>query len=269
MSDHCANDTPITAWADVLSALETYTRFPGVKPPAVQVYRKTASTQEIARQHNNWFVALADEQSAGRGRLGRAWIAPPGSAVLMSLRWPCLVQQNTLDTTAYRIAVAVAKAAECFMGKTKNAQVRIKWPNDILVDGKKLAGILIERHDDAAIIGIGFNVGLTRADTKGLDNALAQRITSLAMLGCVADRLRVAAELIGQCYSQLASPHENLILDEWRCRSKLGYEQTFCNDGETITGTVIDLDPAQGLIVRRESGEAVFLPAATTSVVSN
>ncbi|XAL99256.1 biotin--[acetyl-CoA-carboxylase] ligase [Phycisphaeraceae bacterium D3-23] len=260
-------DTPITAWADVLSAAETYKRFPEVSPPAVHIYRRTASTQDIARQHAGaWSAALADEQTAGRGRLGRTWVAPPASAVLMSLAWPGLSNRQPLDALTYRVAVAVAKTAERFMDSDAG-RVRIKWPNDILVDGRKLAGILIERDINAAIIGIGLNVHLTETDTAMLPPELANRITSLAMHGHDVDRLHVAAELIGQCGMHLATGDDTGMLDEWRSRSPLGYDARFQCDGETIAGTVIDLDPALGLIVRRDSGEIVHLPAVTTSVL--
>lgn len=265
MSDHAITQTSITAWADHLEATTSYP--PGVPAPGVKVYRQTASTQDIARRHaGEWLVALAEEQTAGRGRLGRAWVAPPGTAVLMSLAWPGVGAKDTLDTIAYRIAVAVAKSAEPLLSGTPH-RIAIKWPNDILVDGRKLAGILIERAGDAAIIGIGFNVTLDTHDLSGLPDELAARVTSLTMLGRPTDRLRVAAALIGQCYLHLDSPHETLLLDEWRRRSPLGYDARFRCDGEDIAGTVIDLDPALGLIVRRDSGEIVHLPAATTTVL--
>mgnify|MGYP001953659492 FL=1 len=87
------------------------------------------------------------------------------------------------------------------------------------------------------------------------------------MLGRPTDRLPVAAELIGRCYTHLSSPHEEMLLEEWRCRSPLGYDARFRSGGEEIAGNVIDLDPNLGLIIRRDSGEIVHLPAATTTVL--
>ncbi len=233
----------------------------------VRVYRQTPSTQDIARQHKGgWFVALADEQTAGRGRLGRAWVAPPGSAVLMSMHWPCHIEDKSLDTIAHRVAVAAAETAERFLAGT-NHRVRIKWPNDILVDGRKLAGILIERADAAAVIGIGFNVTLKPEELADLPDELARRVTSLAILGRPTDRLAVAAALIARCYDRLTNAHEKVLLDEWRARSPLGYHARFRSGGIQVAGTVIDLDPTLGLIVRRDTGEIVHLPAATTTVL--
>lgn len=267
MSADEKHQTPITQWADRLTTTGENIPLQSSQTPEVRVYRQTASTQDLARRHTGrWFVALADEQTAGRGRLGRAWVAPPGSAVLMSMRWPCLIESSSLDTIVYRVAVAVAESAERFL-KGSGHKVRIKWPNDILVDGRKLAGILIERADGAAIIGIGFNVTLTEHDLAGLPVDLAGKVTSLAMLDRPTDRLAVAADLIGRCYTRLTCTHDPLLLDEWRARSPLGYEARFRSDGVEIDGTVIDLDPALGLIVRRDTGEIVHLPAATTTVL--
>lgn len=260
-------DTPITQWADALESAAMYAPYLGVTPPTVRVYQQTKSTQDIARQQSGrWSVVLANEQTAGRGRLGRAWVAPPGSGVLMSLAWPGLADRGTLDAIAYRVAVAVAQTAEHFLGPDAG-RVRIKWPNDILVDGKKLAGILIERHDTAAIIGIGFNVALDQSQLAGLPKDVAKRITSLSILRHPADRLRVAADLIARCHVNLSSSDTRGLLDAWRSRSPLGYEARFKSQGQRIVGTVIDLDPAFGLIVRRDTGELIHLPAATTSVI--
>lgn len=253
--------TDIACWADYLESPAAYDDTP---PPRVQVYRKTASTQDLARRHaGTWYAALADEQSAGRGRLGRPWTAPPGSCVLLSLAWPQTGQADTLDSAWYRVALAVAETAERFLGSDAG-RVRIKWPNDIVIEERKLAGILIERAGPAMIIGIGFNVELW---PQQVPSDLAERVTSLAMLGHPVDRLTVAADLIGRCHRLLSSPHRRLLLDEWRLRSRLGYDAQFINRGEVIAGTVLDLDPDAGLIVRRNTGEIVTLPAATTTTV--
>lgn len=99
-------------------------------------------------------VAAADEQTAGRGRLGRDWVAPPGSSVLASI--------------ALRPAVPTEKLAElslvagraCSRALTAVADVipEVKWPNDVLIGGRKVAGILAEAHEGRVVLGIGINV---------------------------------------------------------------------------------------------------------------
>jgi len=272
VSENRPIETPLGEWHDGLLAIQHQRQPRGVtwdEATPVHIFRQTASTQEVARRHNGrQFAVIADEQTAGRGRLGRAWVAPPGTAVLMSLHWPHLdrLSDGNLDMIAYRVAVAVAQTAERFLGDDRD-RVRIKWPNDILVDGRKLAGILVERDDSAAIIGIGFNVWTDARHLADLPADLADRITSLNLLGHPTDRMQVAGELIVRCQDRLADPDEAGLLDAWRVRSPLGYDARFRSDGEDIAGTVIDLDPALGLIVRRDTGEIVHLPAATTTVV--
>lgn len=156
--------------------------------------------------------------------------------------------------------VAVAMAVEALL---PNIAVRLKWPNDVMIDGYKLSGILIEVAQGAFIIGIGLNV--THESITG--PALADIATCLQDHGFKADRLRVIEQIMVEIDKALRLVDSNLMLDEWRTRAALGQTQTFEQAGQRITGEVMDLDPDHGLIVRRDTGEIVTLPAATTSVV--
>jgi BirA family biotin operon repressor/biotin-[acetyl-CoA-carboxylase] ligase len=101
-------------------------------------------------------VAVADEQTAGRGRLGRAWVAPPGGSLLASV-----LLRPTLPLDAwhlYTVSAALA-AADALHRSTGGCLVtRVKWPNDLVVDGAKLAGVLAEAAGDALVVGIGVNL---------------------------------------------------------------------------------------------------------------
>ncbi|WP_221565165.1 biotin--[acetyl-CoA-carboxylase] ligase [Alkalihalobacillus sp. TS-13] len=123
-----------------------------------------ASTQEIAHQHalkgaHEGSIVIADEQTSGRGRLGRAWHSPKGSGVWMSvILRPKIPPQKTPQLTLLA-AVSVVQGIEEVTG----VDAQIKWPNDILIDGKKVVGILTELQAEAdrvnsVIIGIGINV---------------------------------------------------------------------------------------------------------------
>jgi BirA family biotin operon repressor/biotin-[acetyl-CoA-carboxylase] ligase len=99
-------------------------------------------------------VLVAGHQTAGRGRLGRAWEAPPAVNLLVSILFRD-VPEPAIDLT-HRVAVAAVDAAATVAG----VHARLKWPNDVLVDGRKLAGILAQRgHDGAVVVGMGLNVG--------------------------------------------------------------------------------------------------------------
>lgn len=106
------------------------------------------STNKTAVNYPVYSVISADTQTAGRGRYGRFWNSPIGN-LYMSIVLPDRVDQTPY--MAFVVAVAVAKALKSF-------PIQIKWPNDILLDGQKLAGILLEKIDDKLIIGIGVNV---------------------------------------------------------------------------------------------------------------
>ena len=104
-------------------------------------------------------IAVADHQSAGRGRLGRSWEAPPGTSLLCSvlLKPPPERDPRELSLVA---GVAVADALEMTIGLS----VQIKWPNDVMLRRRKVAGILAELREGAVVLGIGINVNQTRVD---------------------------------------------------------------------------------------------------------
>lgn len=273
-------------WADLLET---------VAPQAI-VYGRTASTQDIARQlfeargsRADGLVVAAHEQTHGRGRLGRTWSAPPGSAATFSR--VCILNPSppggeaqrgaqdhdqpspdpspggrgiaapTTDRVTLAASIAVARAIEPLLGRP----VHIKWPNDVWVEGRKIAGILVETSQakgaTAAIVGIGINVAMT-ADQLPVDNA-----TSFAVLGVGADRLLVMAQAVEQLAIALSAEPDEL-LDEWRRRSLLlHHDAEFQHDNRTVRGQVVDLDPIDGLIVQTSDGTLIHLPSATTTVL--
>ncbi len=242
---------------------------------SVEVYQTTASTQDrVKAQANQSVVIFADEQTAGRGRLGRQWLAPKGVGLLFSMTHKLPRDRpDSIDRVSFLTAVALAQAIERITG---HGPVQIRWPNDIYVNQRKLAGILVETvqprgaANATAVIGIGINVGLTRDHLAEMPAELRSRVTSFAMLGWPIDRLHIAEKVIAQIDRNLHSPDVSSLVDEWRSRN-LHREQTLKlkSNGQTISGTVIDLDPDHGLIVRRDTGEIVHLPAATTSVLDS
>ena len=136
--------------------------------------RETASTNILARAGRAGDVFTADFQSSGRGRLDHKWISPPGQNLMMSVVVDVAgVEPQEAATLPLAVGLALVEALSPFIGG-----LRIKWPNDILVNGRKLAGILCERNVDAAIVGIGVNVRQTVFAPE-----IADRATSLALLG--------------------------------------------------------------------------------------
>jgi BirA family biotin operon repressor/biotin-[acetyl-CoA-carboxylase] ligase len=273
--------TGLSAWRDYLAWA---CPLPG-RQRLAEVYHQVASTQDAARRligaHGvaaDGALAIADEQTAGRGRLGRRWVAPPGACVLVS-RGVVAEAAAPLspDRLAMAAAVAVAAAVEAVTAPSP-IPVGIKWPNDLLIDGRKLAGILVEamtvthpRHGPlrAAIIGVGVNVNLSLDQLLNAPAELRQRVTSLAMLGRPVDRLLVLAEIVRQLDAWLGECDLPRLLQAWRRRSvTLGRRIVVTHNGDTLAGQVIDVDLAAGLILRTDAGQVVVLPAATTAVVA-
>ena len=140
---------------------------------------ETASTNLDARAGRHGDVFTADYQTAGRGRLDHKWLSPPGTNLMMSvvLSVEGLVPEH-VSTLPLVAGLAVCKAVASLIPHPSSLIPLLKWPNDVLLNGKKLAGILCERNGDAVIVGIGVNVGQTEFDKE-----ISDRATSLALNG--------------------------------------------------------------------------------------
>lgn len=261
---HCLVRSDLTVWVDFLEHALAHDGF----PRRVEVYRRTASTQDIARRRADAPIAVfADEQTAGRGRLGRRWIAPAGSSLLLSLSHPLDEGRgDSADRLTFVTAVAVAQTVERLAGREL---VQIKWPNDVVAEGRKVAGILVEvvqtARGRAAVIGVGLNVEPLDASAP---DEVRRRATSMRQLGSLHDRLAIPADLLPRIDALLATRRDDQLLDEWRQRNLMRSQRVrLRSDGRVVEGEVIDLDPELGLLVRRDSGEIVHLPAAKTTVI--
>jgi BirA family biotin operon repressor/biotin-[acetyl-CoA-carboxylase] ligase len=208
--------------------------------------RATSSTNDRARAlaaagapHGT--LVTATEQTAGRGRQGRTWAAPPGRALL------CSVLLRDYDPLLpLRAGLAVADLA--------GDAALVKWPNDVLLDGRKLAGILVEARpqDGWAVLGIGVNVAVDLAD---LPPEVRERA---ATLGRAPGELeRTLAELLRALEARLAEPPA-ATLAALRARDALRGRPVRWADGE---GTGAGIDDAGALLVRLAGGELRTLDA--------
>jgi len=113
-------------------------------------------------------LCIADRQTSGRGREGRSWFSPAGQNVYLSLVMPFLSAPNCLQGLSLVMALAVAEALNSI-----DVNVKLKWPNDILLNGKKLAGLLIETKLSAqnicVVVGLGLNVAMTKSSVEAID----------------------------------------------------------------------------------------------------
>ena len=129
------------------------------------------STNQYIKNHQpelaNGFVCLAEAQTAGRGRQGRAWVSPYGASLYLSMHWAFALGYQALNGLSLVIGVAVVEALK----KAGISEAKVKWPNDIYVHGEKLAGILIEVEGQMGaacqcVIGVGINVALPESVTQ-------------------------------------------------------------------------------------------------------
>ena len=201
-------------------------------------------------------AVLADAQTAGRGRLGRQWLAEPGEALLMTV----ILKAGPLSSD--RLLLASACAVSQTVEKMCGVATQLRWPNDVLLDGAKLAGILLERVGGCDLVGIGVNV-------HGQPALADQPTACLARTGRTVDRLMLADRLMDRLDEALFHDDEARLHTSWRQRSALLQRRvTVRAAGTSLTGRVIDVDVEHGLLLAVEHGPPVVLPAATTSLVA-
>lgn len=202
-------------------------------------------------------IVVAERQTHGKGRMGRSWFSPPGlnlylSAILRPRLHPLRAPQITLMA-----AVALAETAQTFLPDP----VAIKWPNDILVKGMKLAGILTESSCDSerihyVILGIGVNLNLP---LDLLPDALRDRATSLLTLtGKPIDRTAFACRLIrslDQCYGELEGQGFGRLAERWdRFFALKGKRVRVDMAGEAVSGRAAGIDKDGALILQLDDG---------------
>ena len=135
-------------------------------------------------------VAVAEEQTEGRGRLGRAWYAPPGASVLVSVNLAPPVETARLPELSVVAGIAVAEAIAAVTG----IHPELRFPNDLLIDGRKVAGILAEARDGRIVLGIGINANIPEAEFP--DGVDTPPTSLLVVTGEVVDRARLLAEVL-------------------------------------------------------------------------
>ncbi len=228
----------------------------------ILVFEETASTNEVIEHlaksgAREGLVVFAESQTHGRGRRGRAWASPRGKGL-----WFSVLLRPTLSTAAAsRITVAASVAVARAIRQNCGVDARIKWPNDVMLNGKKFAGILTELRAEAdeillAILGIGIDVNCLREDFTG---DLGDIATSLELeTGLPQDRVALAAQVLmalDECY-QTALTNFEVIVDEWaKLCTTLGRQIVVTMGQRRIEGFAQALDGDGALLLRRDSGQ--------------
>jgi BirA family biotin operon repressor/biotin-[acetyl-CoA-carboxylase] ligase len=248
---------PIDAWPDLLEAAAA--RCATLRNAVV--LRETGSTQDHARGLPVGSVVVAWRQTHGRGRNGRTWADTGTDGLALSAN----VAPAAPERLAGRAAVAACEAVEqaTLDSGRGSPSVRIKWPNDLWIDGRKLGGILIEQDPSRATIGIGINVS-----QRQLPESIARTATSLAIHGFSVDRIDLACRLVERLDAWASMPDERLA-QEYAARDALaGTRCSLATPEGVVEGLVLACDPLHGMRIRTSAGDRV-LAAATTSVLAS
>lgn len=210
-------------------------------------------------------VVIAEQQTSGKGRLGRPWIASPNENLTFSIILRPRITPDKLNVLPLYVAVAVAQAIEQHTG----LEVECKWPNDLLVRGKKIAGILIEgsvkqNAVEHVIIGIGINV-----NQQQFPQELSTTATSLRLeVHREVDRIALFRETLSSLeyhYTAVSSNGFDSVVPLWLSRAKmLNKPISVVQEGQTITGIVKGISPDGGLVLDTNGIEKVLVAPETT-----
>lgn len=207
-------------------------------------YDRVTSTNDVARDlagrgAGEGTAVLAVEQTAGRGRLGRPWSSPPGGLYLS------VVLRPPVATTAWpllglAVAVGAADGAEAAAG----VPIALKWPNDLLRDGLKVGGILVEAAEGYAVAGIGINARVPATRREGAGSL------DVELPGLVVEVLSGVEQAVDLLYADPAS-----VLIPWRARSAtLGRRVRVVGGAEVLEGIAEDIEADGALVLRTVTG---------------
>jgi BirA family biotin operon repressor/biotin-[acetyl-CoA-carboxylase] ligase len=228
----------------------------------IRVFEETSSTNDVIEKlaHDGvkeGVVVFAESQTKGRGRLGRKWISPARKGLWFSV----LLRPNLRPQEATQLTVASATALARAIKTETGLQPEIKWPNDILIGGKKVAGILTEMSAELdrvkqIILGIGVDVNLTATE---FPPDLRKLATSLRIeLGKPVSRPELAAAILAELdrdYARICEGKFESLADEWEesCTT-IGREVTIQIGGRRVCGTAEALGEDGALLLRTEHG---------------
>jgi BirA family biotin operon repressor/biotin-[acetyl-CoA-carboxylase] ligase len=236
----------------------------------ILVYNHTSSTNDVAAEYannksNDGLVIFAERQTAGRGRAGNKWHSGHADSIL------CSILLTNCKCSAELLSLTAAVAAAETIGKVADHQAKIKWPNDIKINDKKAAGILLESRKvkgrNVYIVGLGINCHQKK---KSFPEELRKTATSIDIeSGTVCDRISLAKRLLTSFDHWLAVAEKGgkKVVDRWRKLSiQLGHRVTLVYNRKKFTGNCIGADPEKGLILQLDRGGIRMFNAAHTTI---
>lgn len=201
-------------------------------------------------------VVVADEQTRGRGRMGRQWETPPGEAIAMSV----IMRESAPE----RLPVLAGLAVQSALQPRVDPPVRLKWPNDVLIKGKKVGGILIEQvsgvHPPAFVVGIGLNVRVDFRSTnlEGIATSIEDHTSSRVR------RVRLIRDILDAMDAEQARDD---AMERWaKALDTLGKVVTLTSGKEEVTGRAVDVDESGALGIQTGDGEVRYFAAGDVTM---
>jgi len=222
-------------------------------------YPLTTTTMEIARQEARLgtpegTVIVAGEQTAGRGRLGRSWLSPRGNVALSVVLYP---RRSLLSSLIMLASLAVVHCIKAITG----LKAEIKWPNDVLINGRKVCGILIENDVQKdkinySILGIGVNVNLEIADIPEIQSTAASLSQELRRNVSRLNVIRCLLLEIEKLYLALKAGES--IYEEWRDNLVTLGKKVRVTAGETVSEGIAESVDRDGSLLLRQSDDSLI-----------
>ncbi|HUU84343.1 MAG TPA: biotin--[acetyl-CoA-carboxylase] ligase [Phycisphaerae bacterium] len=262
-----------------------------VPGPNVRILDSVSSTNDSAWARLNdpeadGLVILAEHQSRGRGRLGRDWLSPRGASILASvlLLEPGTGAADGPGVRGAQLGLAAAVACCDAVARATDVRIQIKWPNDLVYEGRKLGGILVESRTcgpeptpaeataplatTAYVVGLGINCLQHR---RHFPEELRDRATSLDLIaGGPIDRCALSRAVLVELdrwYADASACTGDVVRRAWLNRAApLGQRVRLHHAGKVYTGHVIDVDPTASLVVQLDEGGRRLFDAASTTI---
>lgn len=264
----------LLGWPDVISADEVKSRLSTSWAGCQVRYFDTLDSTNICAKRlaeegaPNGTLVIADRQTAGRGRRGRQWETPKGTAIAMTI----LIRPDLRPEKASMLTLVMGMAVAKALNELLNLQCRIKWPNDVVLDGKKICGILTEMSTEInvinyVVIGCGINANITDFPEELKDKAMSL----CTAVGHEVNR----AEVIQHCLEYLEKYYDifeqagdmSLLLDEYNSMLvSVGSEVCVLETSGEYRGISEGINEAGELLVRREAGRVEKVYAGEVSV---
>lgn len=221
----------------------------------------TIALNSIQEGGSSGYVVVAEQQSAGRGRRGRQWVSPYGCNIYCSAVWQFQSGAAALEGLSLAVGLAVARA----LGQVGVERVELKWPNDVLCQGRKLAGILLEMVGDAAghchvVVGIGINVSMSQAAGNwGIDQPWIDATTAS---GASVSRNRLLSRLLSELLP-LLSEFERKGFSAFRqawseLDAMFGKDVCLHMGGQTVFGRAAGVGESGALAIDTAAGRQWF-----------